>query len=101
LVPGSGPAAQEAVTVEDPDPAEDPVEEVAEEADAEAQTDSSEPETEPETDGYSLFVPGPNGYELIPQTGVAPQAGEIVELVLPDRDEAIVYEVARSSRTLP
>ncbi len=89
--------------VEDPASVEDPapVEDAAEEAEAEAQTDSSEPEAEPEADGYSLFVPGPNGYELIPQTGVAPQAGQIVELVLPDRDEVTVYEVARSSRTLP
>jgi chromosome segregation ATPase len=97
LVPGSDPPAQEAVPVEDPVPVED----AAREAEAEAQADSSEPETEPEADGYSLFVPGPNGYELIPQTGVAPQAGEIVELVRPDRDEVTVYEVARSSRTLP
>jgi chromosome segregation ATPase len=97
LVPGSDPPAQEAVPVEDPVPVED----AAREAEAEAQADSSEPETEPEADGYSLFVPGPNGYELIPQTGVAPQAGEIVELVRTDRDEVTVYEVARSSRTLP
>jgi hypothetical protein len=59
------------------------------------------PEPGPETTGYSLFVPGPNGYELIPQTGVPPQAGQIVELVQPDGDEVTVYEVARSSRTLP
>jgi hypothetical protein len=50
---------------------------------------------------YSLFVPGPNGYELVPQTGVPPQAGQIVELVLSDREEPVVYEVARSGRTLP
>ena len=63
----------------------------------------SELETAPEAAevDYSLFVPGPNGYELLPQTGVPPQAGQIVELVLPDRDEPIVYEVARSGRTLP
>ncbi|HET8557420.1 MAG TPA: hypothetical protein VFL58_08955, partial [Gaiellaceae bacterium] len=105
LVPGGAPPAQEAVPVEDLVSVEDPapVEDAAEEAEpeAEVQTDSSEPEAEPEADGYSLFVPGPNGYELIPQTGVAPQAGQIVELVLPDRDEVTVYEVARSSRTLP
>jgi chromosome segregation protein len=105
LIPGSDPPAQEDVPVEDPVPVEDsvPVEDPVGEAEAEAQPDSSEPETEtePEADGYSLFVPGPNGYELIPQTGVAPQAGAIVELVRPDRDEVTVYEVARSSRTLP
>src|SRR6185437_1794461 len=93
LVPGSDPPAKETVPVEDPAPVED---EPAE-AGAEGQTDSSEPDTEPETGGYSLFVPSPNGYELIPQTGVPPQAGEIVELVLADKDEVAVYEVARSS----
>ena len=50
---------------------------------------------------YSLFVPGPNGYELVPQTGVPPQAGQIVELELPDQDEATTFEVVRSGRTLP
>jgi chromosome segregation ATPase len=50
---------------------------------------------------YSLFVPGPNGYELVPQTGVPPQAGQRVELVFPDRDEPAVFEVVRSGRTLP
>jgi multidrug efflux pump subunit AcrA (membrane-fusion protein) len=71
---------------------------------AEAETEpESEPEAAPDTAevDYSLFVPGPNGYELVPQTGVPPQAGQIVELVLPDRDDPIVYEVARSGRTLP
>ena len=97
LVPGSDPPAQDTVPVEDPAPVED----APAEAGAEGQTDSSEPDTEPETGGYSLFVPSPNGYELIPQTGVPPQAGEIVELVLADKDEVTVYEVARSSRTLP
>ena len=97
LIPGSDPPEREAVPVDDPVP----VENAPAEAGAEAHADSSEPETEPEVGGYSLFVPGPNGYELIPQTGVPPQAGAIVELVLPDRDEVTVYEVARSSRTLP
>ncbi|HEU5215581.1 MAG TPA: hypothetical protein VFU30_08575, partial [Gaiellaceae bacterium] len=50
---------------------------------------------------YSLFVPGPNGYELVPQTGVPPQPGETVEIVLPDRDEPSLFEVVRSGRTLP
>ena len=63
------------------------------------------PETEPEPDSepveYSLFVPGPNGYELVPQTGTPPRPGDTVELVLPDRDEPIVFEVVRSGRTLP
>jgi hypothetical protein len=107
LIPGGEPPVQE--VVEDPPSDEDPVSvedaapvaDDAEEAESATQTETSEPETEPEAVGYSLFVPGPNGYELIPQTGVAPQAGEIVELVLPDRDEVTVYEVARSSRTLP
>ena len=97
LVPGSDQPAQEVIPVEDPVLEED----APAEAEAESQTDSSEPDTEPEAGGYSLFVPSPNGYELIPQTGVPPQAGQIVELVLPDQDEATVYEVARSSRTLP
>jgi hypothetical protein len=113
LIPGSEPPAQEAledpVSEEDAAPEDDavpvedaaPVDDAAEEAEAAPQDDTSEPGTEPEAGGYSLFVPGPNGYELIPQTGVPPQAGAIVELVLPDRDEVTVYEVARSSRTLP
>jgi hypothetical protein len=46
-------------------------------------------------------VPGPNGYELIPQTGVPPQAGQRVELDMPDRDEPVLFEVVRSGRTLP
>ena len=85
---------------------EDPVQENAAEAETEPEPETEpdpepEPETEPGPTGYSLFVPGPNGYELIPQTGVPPQAGQIVELVMPDSDEVTVYEVARSSRTLP
>ena len=50
---------------------------------------------------YSLFVPSPNGYELVPQTGVPPQAGETVEIVLPERSEPTMFEVVRSGRTLP
>jgi len=50
---------------------------------------------------YSLFVPGPNGYELVPQTGIPPQPGQTVELLIPERDEPAVYEVVRSGRTLP
>ena len=65
-----------------------------------------EPAVEPagtQTDraDYSLFVPGPNGYELVPQSGVPPQAGDIIELVLADLEEPARFEVLRSSRTLP
>jgi len=80
------------------------------EADTEAdgpEAEAAAPETEPvawETESqsldYSLFVPGPSGYELVPQTGVPPQAGETVELVLPDREEPARFEVVRSGRTL-
>jgi chromosome segregation ATPase len=59
------------------------------------------PEAQSEPVDYSLFVPGPNGYELVPQTGVPPQAGQNVELDLPDRDEPVLFEVVRSGRTLP
>jgi chromosome segregation ATPase len=88
--------------VEEAEPAETPEDPVAE---AETETDTDEAEVEDVVEGgeveYSLFVPGPNGYDLVPQTGVPPQAGETVELVLPDSDEPVVYEVARSGRTLP
>jgi chromosome segregation ATPase len=71
----------------------------------EAELESPEPKpeaaAEPEEIDYSLFVPGPNGYELVPQTGVPPQAGQRVELDLPDRDEPVLFEVVRSGRTLP
>jgi hypothetical protein len=50
---------------------------------------------------YSLFVPGPNGYELIPQSGLPPQAGDIIELAVAEQDEPARFEVLRSSRTLP
>ena len=40
--------------------------------------DSHEPGAAQEAIDYSLFVPGPNGYELVPQTGVPPQAGQTV-----------------------
>ncbi|MGH3054993.1 MAG: hypothetical protein ACRDL7_08460, partial [Gaiellaceae bacterium] len=63
--------------------------------------DAEQPAAETEVVDYSLFVPGPNGYELVPQTGVPPQAGETVELVLPDQEEPAVFEVVRSGRTLP
>ena len=58
-------------------------------------------ETETDVVEYSLFVPGPNGYELVPQTGVPPKAGETVELVLPDQEDPVLFEVVRSGRTLP
>ena len=59
------------------------------------------PDGEAEEVEYSLFVPGPNGYELVPQTGVPPQAGQTVELIFPDREEPAVFEVVRSGRPLP
>ena len=65
----------------------------------EAATDESDSEAK-EID-YSLFVPGPNGYELVPQTGVPPRAGQKVELIFPDREEPAVFEVVRSGRTAP
>src|SRR5206468_8184411 len=65
------------------------------------ETDSTHSEPESKAIDYSLFVPGPNGYELVPQTGVPPQAGQRVELVLSDEAEPVLYEVARSGRTLP
>ena len=71
---------------------------------AEPVSEDAEPGEEPveaEEIEYSLFVPGPNGYELVPQTGVPPQAGQTVELDLPDRDEPVLFEVVRSGRTLP
>jgi hypothetical protein len=80
----------------------------ADRPEAELESVAPEPETEPlptDTESgpvdYSLFVPSPNGYELVPQTGVPPQAGETVEIVLPDRTEPTVFEVVRSGRTLP
>jgi hypothetical protein len=78
---------------------------VAAEPEAEATAETEEPTGEPVTDGeeidYSLFVPGPNGYDLVPQTGVPPQAGQTVELDFPDQEEPVLYEVVRSGRTLP
>ena len=65
------------------------------------EADTDDPDAEAEVIEYSLFVPGPNGYELIPQTGVPPQAGQRVELVLSDSEEPNLYEVVRSGRTLP
>ena len=93
LAPGSEKLPEEAWTVEA-------------EVEAEADADGREPEAgandaEADEIDYSLFVPGPNGYELIPQTGVPPQAGQRVELLLSDEAEPVLYEVARSGRTLP
>jgi hypothetical protein len=95
------PAAEELPT-EQPEAAE--TAEDRPEADIETASSETEPlpaDTEPGQVDYSLFVPSPNGYELVPQTGVPPQAGETVEIVLPDRDETTVFEVVRSGRTLP
>ena len=80
--------------------------EVEAEAETEVETEelevaTDEPDAETDEIEYSLFVPGPNGYELVPQTGVPPQAGQTVELVLPDQEEPVLYEVVRSGRTLP
>jgi chromosome segregation ATPase len=89
------------------EPAEEPEREVETETEQpEAEAEASEiaeiaPEAQPEPVDYSLFVPGPNGYELVPQTGAPPQAGQTVELMLPDRDEPTLFEVVRSGRTLP
>lgn len=71
----------------------------SEESAPEAATD--EPDAGAEVIEYSLFVPGPNGYELVPQTGVPPQAGQRVELVLSESEEPTLYEVVRSGRPLP
>ena len=95
LVPGSEKFPEEASTVE-----------AEAEVEAEADAERREPEAgandaEADEIDYSLFVPGPNGYELIPQTGVPPQAGQRVKLVLSDEAEPVLYEVARSGRTLP
>ena len=95
LAPGSEKFPEEASTVE-----------AEAEVEAEADAERREPEAgandaEADEIDYSLFVPGPNGYELIPQTGVPPQAGQRVELVLSDEAEPVLYEVARSGRTLP
>ena len=84
----------------------EPEPEVEAEAETEVETEelevaTDEPDAETDEIEYSLFVPGPNGYELVPQTGVPPQAGQTVELVLPDQEEPVLYEVVRSGRTLP
>jgi hypothetical protein len=81
-------------------PAEEPATDPAETEPA-VEAESDEPDADPEAIDYSLFVPGPNGYELLPQTGVPPQAGQTVELVLPDREEPAIFEVVRRGRTLP
>jgi len=89
-------------------PEEEPVLDETEIDQRKAEAETVAPETEPlQSDAesgpveYSLFVPSPNGYELVPQTGVPPQAGETVEIVLPERNEPTMFEVVRSGRTLP
>ncbi len=69
--------------------------------DAADETESAKCEPESEEVDYLLFVPGPNGYELVPQTGIPPQPGQTVELIFPEREEPAVFEVVRSGRTLP
>jgi hypothetical protein len=89
---------------EEPSPANAELEPQTDEPESQETIDEPDLEQlEAETNAvaYSLFVPGPNGYELVPQTGVPPQAGETVELVLPDSEEPVVFEVVRSGRTLP
>jgi vacuolar-type H+-ATPase subunit I/STV1 len=101
LAPGSEELAEEPAAVDDaPQPEAEEAAEPAEDAAAD-ETDAEQVDVETEVVDYSLFVPGPNGYELVPQTGVPPQPGETVELVLPDREEPAVFEVVRSGRTLP
>ena len=99
LVSGSVELPEEAVFDEPEAEAEAEVEPELESEEPAAAAD--EADTEGEEIEYSLFVPGPNGYELVPQTGVPPQAGQTVELDLPDHDEPALFEVVRSGRTLP
>jgi chromosome segregation ATPase len=108
LMPGGGARAEEpgdAIEQDEPEPEESEPEAETDEIDqveeAEEVAPEAQPGPEPESVDYSLFVPGPNGYELVPQTGVPPRAGETVELVLPDRDEPTLFEVVRSGRPLP
>ena len=98
LVSGSEEISDEPETVEG-EPEATVVSDEVESEEPEAGT--NEPDGEAEEIEYSLFVPGPNGYELVPQTGVPPQAGQKVELIFPDREEPAVFEVVRSGRTLP
>jgi hypothetical protein len=116
LVSGTREVPAEEIEPTEPEPEAETDSETDSEAEAEADPDSeAEPEedqpddeteavasdTDPDAVDYSLFVPGPSGYELVPQTGIPPKAGQTVELVMPDRDEPTVYEVVRSGRPLP
>ena len=96
-------AEELAPAAEDPSEDDDLYEEHSEPDATEAALDEVDliPGSETEPTDYSLFVPGPNGYELVPQTGIPPQAGDAVELDLPDREEPARFEVVRSGRTLP
>ena len=96
LAAGIEPADDE-LPAEDPEAADEPVD-AGPELEPFAET---EPVTDSEPVDYSLFVPGPNGYELVPQSGTAPQPGDTVELVLPGHEEPTLFEVVRSGRTLP
>jgi hypothetical protein len=98
LVSGSDEISDEPEPVE-AEPEATVVSDEVESENPEAGTDECDSEAE-EID-YSLFVPGPNGYELVPQTGVPPQAGQKVELIFPDREEPAIFEVVRSGRTRP
>jgi hypothetical protein len=100
--------AAELVSSEEPTEPE-PEAEAEPETEPEPQVEDAADETEwieldaehPAEIDYSLFVPGPNGYDLVPQTGVPPQPGQTVELVPPDSEDPVVYEVVRCGRTLP
>jgi chromosome segregation ATPase len=89
-------ATDEAPGVEAPPETDQPEDEAAA-----VESDQARAESEPEEIEYSLFVPGPNGYDLVPQSGVPPQAGETIELVPADREEPTLFEVVRSGRTMP
>ena len=100
LASASDELPEEPATVESEPEAEAEIVEVESEEPA-AEADTGEPDAAAEAIEYSLFVPGPNGYELVPQTGVPPQDGQTVELVLPDGEEPTLFEVVRTGRTLP
>jgi hypothetical protein len=96
------PGDREPVTADpEPEPEPDSEPEPVPEAELESEEPTADLGAEPEEIEYSLFVPGPNGYDLVPQTGVPPQAGQTVELDFPDQEEPVLYEVVRSGRPLP
>ena len=92
---------EDQLPAEDPEAADEPVDAEAELEPVLEPVAEIEPLTDSEPVDYSLFVPGPNGYELVPRSGTAPQPGDTVELVLPGHEEPTLFEVVRSGRTLP